>query len=107
MALAGASIYGVVSYAVGLTAAAGLTGLLQALLFGGGGRDPDTVAGVAVLRTVVALAACFIPARRPMRLDPARRPFRDCMGLIWLGEEQVQGGPTTSYVGYSSIVRGL
>jgi len=60
-----------IGLAIGLTAAAGLTGLLQALLFGVSPMDPGTLVAVAALLTAVALAACFIPAQRAMRLDPA------------------------------------
>jgi putative ABC transport system permease protein len=66
----GALLIGI-GLAIGLTAAAGLTGLLQALLFGVGPMDPETLVVVAALLTAVALAACFIPAQRAMRLDPA------------------------------------
>jgi putative ABC transport system permease protein len=60
-----------IGLAIGLTAAAGLTGLLHALLFGVGPMDPETLVLVAALLTAVALVACFIPAQRAMRLDPA------------------------------------
>jgi putative ABC transport system permease protein len=33
-------------------------------------NDPLTMVAVAALLTVVALAACYIPARRAMRVDP-------------------------------------
>jgi putative ABC transport system permease protein len=55
---------------IGIAASVVITRLLSSLLFGVSATDPITFAGVAVLLTLVALLASYIPARRAMRLDP-------------------------------------
>jgi putative ABC transport system permease protein len=56
--------------AIGLALAWGLTRTLQNLLYGVAAGDPATFAAVAGLLSVIALAACYLPARRAARLDP-------------------------------------
>jgi ABC-type antimicrobial peptide transport system permease subunit len=56
--------------ALGLIAALLLTRLMASLLFGVSPSDPITLGLVAVILALVALAACYIPARRAARVDP-------------------------------------
>ena len=58
--------------AVGLVCAAGLTRLLGSLLYGVGGRDPVTFAGVALVAVGATALACYLPARRAADADPMR-----------------------------------
>ena len=55
---------------VGLIGAFALTRVMRGLLFGIGPLDISTFATVVIGSTVVALAACYIPARRATKVDP-------------------------------------
>jgi predicted lysophospholipase L1 biosynthesis ABC-type transport system permease subunit len=59
-----------VGVAIGIGAGFGLTRLLRSLLFGVTAYDPLTFASVAALLILIALLACYIPARRAMLVDP-------------------------------------
>jgi putative ABC transport system permease protein len=55
---------------IGLAGAWGLTRLLKGLLFGVSAYDPPTFAAIALLLSVVAFVASYLPARRATKLDP-------------------------------------
>jgi predicted permease len=59
-----------IGVAIGIAAALGLTRLMANQLFGVTANDPLTFVTVAILLTLVALLACYLPARRAMRIDP-------------------------------------
>jgi putative ABC transport system permease protein len=60
----------VVGLGVGVLAALALMRVLVSLLFNVKAYDPYTYTAVIFLLTAVALMACYIPARRAMRVDP-------------------------------------
>jgi len=60
----------VVGLVLGLAAAFALTRLLSGLLFGVAAVDVTTFASISLLLVIVSLLACYLPARRAMRIDP-------------------------------------
>jgi len=56
--------------AIGIAAAVGVTRFMSAMLYDVRANDPLTTVAVAALLILVAFAACYIPARRAMKVDP-------------------------------------
>jgi putative ABC transport system permease protein len=67
--LQGVRIAGV-GVAIGTLAAFVLTRYLEGLLFNVNPGDPGTFGGVVLVLAAVALLACYVPARRTLRVDP-------------------------------------
>jgi putative ABC transport system permease protein len=72
MVLTRAVLLACVGVAIGLAASVPLTRFLRGLLYGVGEGDLITYFGVAILLPLVAVVAAALPARRAMRIDPAR-----------------------------------
>ena len=70
LVLAQALRLAVVGIAIGIAASLALTRFISSLLFDVSATDALTFAGVSILVLVVMLAACCVPARRAMRVDP-------------------------------------
>lgn len=70
LVLAQGSKLALIGVAAGIAAALGLTQLMSSILYGVSPMDPLTFAAVAVLLIAIALAACYLPARRATKVDP-------------------------------------
>jgi len=71
MVLRSGMLLALLGIAIGLVGAFFLTGLMSKLLFGVTPRDAVTFASVAGILFLVALVACYIPARRATKVDPS------------------------------------
>jgi ABC-type antimicrobial peptide transport system permease subunit len=63
-------VLAIIGAMVGIGMTLGVTRYLKSMLYDIHANDPATIAAVAILLTLVAVAACYVPARRAMRVDP-------------------------------------
>jgi len=62
--------FALIGVAVGVGGALALTRLMSSLLFGVSSNDPTTFIGASILLMLVALVACYVPAKKAMKVDP-------------------------------------
>jgi len=62
----------IIGVAAGLLGAFALTRVIANLLFDVGATDPLTFVSISLLLVVVALLACYLPARRAAKLNPVK-----------------------------------
>jgi putative ABC transport system permease protein len=72
LVLRGAFVQLAIGLSIGVAGAFGVGKLLESVLVEATSRDTATIASIVGLFTVVALSACFWPARRATRLDPLK-----------------------------------
>jgi ABC-type antimicrobial peptide transport system permease subunit len=60
-----------IGLAIGIAGAYAASGVIRGLLFGVAPHDPITLLGVATMMAAIGTVACWIPARRASRIDPA------------------------------------
>jgi predicted permease len=70
MVIGGGTRLTLIGVLIGLTCAVALTRLLGSTLYGIRANDPETFAAISLLLFVVAVVACYVPARRATRIDP-------------------------------------
>jgi ABC-type antimicrobial peptide transport system permease subunit len=70
MVLRSGTIMAVTGVAIGFVGALALARLITSLLFQTSATDPPTFSIVPLVLVAVALFACYLPARRAMRVDP-------------------------------------
>ena len=71
MVLSEGGVLVIIGLALGVAGALSISRLMRGLLFGVAPHDPLTLAGVMVLMAAVGIGACWIPAIRAARIDPA------------------------------------